>query len=933
MTSSKIQNAILIRHDPHGEQHPYIPLPYERSPREPFTGTPVVLNIETESSQTIDSLWCEWNEVGNSEYYRADAIISLSTQTQVQWQAILPAFKGGEEINYRFCVQCGSQITRSENYSFYVNTLIDITSLASVKVNKNKIEMQLATQQPGLALNIKLAIEEEGNLTLNASILHEMVQSTLLQESIDTFDFENIQITLHKTPFVLELKRKSDGLVIRSKQPMRVLVDQKGQIQNYHIEFESPNDEAFYGFGERFNALDQRGCNLDNYVYGQYTNQGKRTYIPIPFFVSSRGYGMWVNTSRQVQFDMAATRSDSWFLEGRAEEDGNLDITWFLQEQPYENVKAFTLATGKPKVPPSWVFGLWMSSNDWNSQIEVLNQLHETQKLQIPASVLVIEAWSDEINFYIWNDANYEVKPSSEIYKFADFEFANDCHWPDLKSMVNEIHLADIRLILWQNPTIKFGLPHESFNDTLNKADQAYAIEHGFVVEKSDGSPHRIEPHMPWFQNSLVFDFSNPAAADWWFSKRAYLVEELGVDGWKTDGGEHIWDLETRFFNGKLGVDGINEYPLDYESAYGQFMQKLRGDDFVLFSRAGYTGSQKNPCHWAGDENSTWDAFRATLQAMLNVGISGLPFLGWDIAGFAGPIPTSELYLRATAFSVFCPIMQYHSDVNHSERTSRDRTPWNIQKQTGDTRVVPVFRKFANLRMNLLPYILEQVKLSSETGLPLMRVMGLVYPQDAKCRDYVNQYFFGENLLVAPVIVEDIEELPIYLPEGNWRDFWTGEILHGPFEFIVKVPLDRIPVYQKQGSILSLNLDHTGELCTPVGNSCDQVDNLTLIVYPGPSLNSKHNEIADTKFISLSVTPSTDSTELTLQISPLPIDLHLVIVSDEPKAVMVDETVLSRRVDQAEPPSNTDWSWSESTCELKIHLPQKSSNTTLKIQQ
>lgn len=932
MNNENSTNSLVIRHDPYGERHPYIPLPYERSPRDPYTGVPTVLNIETDTAAAVGTLWCEWNEAESALIQRIEAIKTSEDEALTHWQVTLPAFKGGEEISYHFYAQSGDLTSKGDNYSFYVNTWVDVTSLVSINSAKDQLELFLETQYQGLALKINLTNESAGKLSLKVSTAREAIHTNEKVESTYKAEWKEYQITLQKNPFTLEIKRLADGLVIKSKHSLKTLIDRNGKVLQYHLEFESPANEAFYGFGERFNALDQRGSHLDNYVFGQYTNQGKRTYIPIPFFVSSRGYGMWLRTSRQAQFDLAAASPDSWYFEGQAEDDEHLDITLFMQPQPYENVKAFTLANGQPKVPPAWVFGLWMSSNDWNSQSEVLNQLHETQKQQIPASVLVIEAWSDEINFYIWNDAKYKIKPSSEPCKFSDFSFASDSYWPNLKAMVDELHENGVRLVLWQNPAIKFQGAHEHFEDTLNLADQAYAIEKGYVVKKSDGTPHRAEKHMPWFQNSLVLDFTNPEAADWWFSKREYIVKELGVDGWKSDGGEHIWDPETRFFNGKRGTDAINEYPVDYEGAYDRWMQKLRGNDFVLFSRAGYTGSQNYPCHWAGDENSTWEAFRATLQALLNVGVSGLPFVGWDIAGFAGPIPTSELYLRATAFSVFCPIMQYHSDVNRTERTSRDRTPWNMQKQTGDTRVVPVFRKFANLRMNILPYVLDQVHLSSETGLPLMRVMGLVYPKDEKCRKYASQYFFGEDLLVAPITNEGVENLQVYLPQGNWRDFWTGEVLHGPMEFTVQVPFDRIPVYQKQGSILPLNLNHTGELCTPVGNSCDHVDDLTLIVYPASGKNSKTITMQNSKPVSLAVYSNADGSEMTLDIEPSPIDLHLVIVADKPKAVQIDCVELSRRIDLVNTPSHSGWMWDEKAGEIKIHLIASISKRYLKIQ-
>jgi len=931
MTTSLIANAIVMRHDPFGELHPYIPLPYERSPRYPSSGMPVALNIETESTSPIDALWCEWNETDSFETHRVEATVTLTDENLVHWQAMLPAFKGGEEITYHFCAKSENQVHIGDSYSFFVNTWVNVTSLVQVTAIEDRLQLHLATQLQGLALILEMTLESTSKLTFNLSTCREMIQVSSKVESTYSAIWTDLQITLQENPFTLEIIRASDGLVIKSTKTMQILVDQNGHLLEYHLEFESPSEEAFYGFGERFNALDQRGSHLDNYVYGQYTNQGKRTYIPVPFFVSSRGYGMWLKTSRQAQFDLAAACPDNWYLEGGADDHECLEITWFLHPQPYENVKAFTLATGMPKIPPAWVFGLWMSSNDWNSQKEVLNQLHETQKLQIPTSVLVIEAWSDEINFYIWNDAKYKIKPSSEPCKLSDFTFASDSRWPDLKSMVDELHKNDVRLVLWQNPTIKFKGAHEHFEDALNLADQAYAIEKGYVVTKADGTPHRVEQHMPWFQNSLVLDFTNPEAADWWFSKREYLVTELGVDGWKSDGGEHIWDPETRFSNGKRGIDGINEYPVDYEAAYDRFMQKLRGNDFVLFSRAGYTGSQNYPCHWAGDENSTWEAFRATLQALLNVGVCGLPFVGWDIAGFAGQIPTSELYLRATAFSVFCPIMQYHSDVNHSERTSRDRTPWNIQKQTGDMRVVPLFRKFANLRMNLLPYVLDQVRFSSETGLPIMKVMGLVYPNDMKCREYASQYFFGEDLLVAPVTSEGVEELKVYLPEGNWREFWTGELLQGPAEFVINVPVDRIPVYQRQGSILPLKLDYTGELCTPVGNICDHVTDLTMILYPGSGLVSKKIVLADSKSISMDVSVDRGTSEMQIKIDPFSINLHLVIATQEPKTILIDGTQLTRSVDLTGTASSSGWTWNQKTNEIKVTLVATAAVTILNI--
>jgi alpha-D-xyloside xylohydrolase len=620
---------------------------------------------------------------------------------------------------------------------------------------------------------------------------------------------------------------------LQTASKLMVLLDAESKVLKYRLNFESPAGEAFYGFGERFNALDQRGTRLDNRVYGQYTSQGKRTYTPIPFFVSSRGYGLWLKTDRQAVFDLAAEKADQWAVIGEADgDDSVLQLQFFMQNFQKEIVQAFVKETGMPKLPPDWVFGLWMSSNDWNSQAEVLRQLKLAQEHEIPATVLVIEAWSDEINFYIWNDAQYELKPSSEAMSLKDYTFPEDARWTDPKAMIDTLHEAGVRLVLWQNPAIKQARDDEHLDDTLNQQDQQYLIEKGYVVKKADGNPHRVEGHMPWFGDSLVFDFTNPDAVDWWFSRRDYLVKEMGVDGFKTDGGEHIWDLETRFHNGMNGHQGINRYPVDYEEAYRMFMEKYRGDDFVLFSRAGYTGAQVNPCHWAGDENSTFEAFRATINAMLNIGISGVPFFGWDIAGFAGPLPTSELYLRAAAFSVFCPIMQYHSDVNFRRTPSRDRTPWNMQEQSGDKDVISTFRWFTNVRMNLLPYILGEARKSSQNGLPMTRALPLEFPADTRCKAYPYEYLFGDGLLIAPVVEEGVENWQVYLPEGNWLDFWTGKRYEGQQTISMDVPRNGIPVFQKAGSVVALNTDETGTIGSAVGNAVDCVNHLVLRIFP-----------------------------------------------------------------------------------------------------
>ncbi|TRZ53031.1 glycoside hydrolase family 31 protein [bacterium] len=923
MKTPSVFHSIALHHQPYGEQHPYDPLPCERFPRDPSAGQPVTLGVETGHIPTADTVWCTWQVEGNPMVNRTDAGNHTAGETTDLWQVHLPAFSGGEVVHYRMFARGGENLVESEEFTFSVSTWVDVVSIVAVEENTERLVVKMATSCPNLSVRLHAESDSSGTISLRLSAFYENnpLPSTLLKEPLTT-TWGDPRITMHDDPLRIVLGRDSDGLMLQNTIPMRVLVRADGTAQQYQFEFESPSNEAFYGFGERFNALDQRGNYLDNYVYGQYTSQEKRSYIPIPFFISSRGYGLWLKTERQAKFDLAAADSGSWTLTGYAEEeDASLEMKFFFQQHPRSIVQAFTDLTGKPQLPPPWAFGLWMSSNDWNSQAEVMHQLQLAQKHQIPATVLVIEAWSDEINFYIWNDAQYQQKPASQSYSLGDYIFPPEGRWPDPKAMVDKIHQAGLRLVLWQNPVIKHGEPREHLDETQNKADQGYAIQQGYVVRKADGSPHRVEPHMPWFSNSLVLDFTNQKAADWWFKKREYLLTEMGVDGFKTDGGEHIWDTETQFNNSMRGSRGINYYPAAYESSYRRFLGSCRGEDHVLFSRAGYTGVQQFPCHWAGDENSTWDAFRASLRAMLNVGMCGVPFMGWDIAGFAGPIPSSELYLRATAFSVFCPIMQYHSDVNTGRKSSRDRTPWNIQEQTGDSDVIPIFQHLTNLRMNLIPYILGEAHASSQSGLPLMRALPLEYPADATCREFPYEYMFGEALLVAPIVEPGKKTWQVYLPEGDWRDLWTSEMYTGLQVIETPTPLSRIPVFQRKGTILPLNLSKDMTLCSPVGNAVDQYNNLCLFIYPDGDCETRLYNGSWVESHWVKWVGSKGTGQLEIDLPPMKDALHILLLEVQAAEVLCAGKPLHQKVGRLMDPSAQGWTLVPEKRMTQIDLP------------
>lgn len=553
---------------------------------------------------------------------------------------------------------------------------------------------------------------------------------------------------------------------------------------------------GWYGFGERYNALNQAGNRVDQFVYNQYKEQGLRTYMPMPVGYTDAGFGLHLATDSYSWFDLGIAGETRLGVEA-----DHLAID-LLTGPVAAQVSQFMALTGDPEPVPAWALGPWMSSNNWDSEAEVRKQVALTLEHQIPATVLVIEAWSDEATFYIFNDAQYAEKPGAEAFAYGDFSFPAWGRWPDPKGLAAHLHDNALRLILWQIPIIKQS---PALKHLQKRNDESHFFAEGFGVKHPDGTPLRLPEG--WFKDSLLMDFTNPAGRDWWFSKRQYLIDELGVDGFKTDGGEMVWGKDLRFADGSTGLESRNAYPRDYISAYYRFAQQNGG---ICFSRAGYTGAQTFPAHWAGDERSTWDAFKRSILAGLSAGMSGVIFWGWDLGGFSGEVPSAELYVRSAAMACFCPIMQYHAE--SKAEFNQDRTPWNIAERSGDERALTGYRFFANLRMSLLPYLEREAAWCVAQKQPLLRAMLLDFQGDSRAAGLWDQYMFGRDLLVAPIIREGETAREVYLPEGRWWHLFQNRWYDGGQTHRVAAPLEQIPVFLRQGAALPLAFQHEARL-------------------------------------------------------------------------------------------------------------------------
>ena len=334
--------------------------------------------------------------------------------------------------------------------------------------------------------------------------------------------------------------------------------------------------EHVAGFGERFDALDQRGTELDSVVFEQYKSQGaeRKTYLPMPFahVAGGAGWGFHVRTARRVWFDVGASDDRMLWIEAETGADGAIEIA-FWDGSPREVLAGFlrdaeSAGGGRAEELPDWVFRLWASGNEWNTQAEVLRQVDAHRDHRIPVGSVVIEAWADESTFTTWRDARSTVSDGAEPKRLVDFDFPPDGAWPDPKGMTDELHRRDIRLHLWQIPLIKMR-PHPTGQVAQ---DAAAAIRDGVLI-REPGPDGRLRPYRNrgwWFPLGLMPDLTDERAARWWTEKRRYLVDEIGIDGFKTDGGEHAWGRELVYLDGRLGDEKNNTFPVAYAKAFGE---------------------------------------------------------------------------------------------------------------------------------------------------------------------------------------------------------------------------------------------------------------------------------------------------------------------------------------------------------------------------
>ena len=514
--------------------------------------------------------------------------------------------------------------------------------------------------------------------------------------------------------------------------------------------------ELVYGMGERFTAFTKIGQSVDiwNEDGGTSTYQ---SYKNIPFYLTNRGYGVFVNHPEKVSFEVGTEQVSKVEFSVPGE-----SMEYFLINGPTmkEVLERYTSLTGKPSLPPQWTFGLWLSTSFTTNYDEktVMSFIDGMEERGIPLQVFHFDCfWMKDFH---WSDFVWD----SRVF-------------PDPKGMLSRIKEKGLKVCVWINSYI-----------AQESCLFAEGMEKGYFVKRKNGDVWQWDM---WQPGMALVDFTNPAACKWFQDKLEVLLD-MGVDCFKTDFGERIPTEDVVYYDGSDPVKMHNYYTYLYNKTVYELLQRKRGkDDAVLFARSATAGGQKFPVHWGGDCWSNYEAMAESMRGGLSLTMSGFGYWSHDIGGFEDT-STPDVYKRWAAFGLLSTHSRFHGSTSY-------RVPWAY-----DDEAVDVVRFFTKLKLSLTPYLYSSAVRTSRTGVPMMRSMVLEFENDPVCQYLDRQYMLGDSLLVAPIF-NDRGEAYYYLPEGTWTNYLTGETVEGGVWRKEHHDYMSIPLWARENTILPVN--------------------------------------------------------------------------------------------------------------------------------
>ncbi len=524
----------------------------------------------------------------------------------------------------------------------------------------------------------------------------------------------------------------------------------------------SDDAEALLGLGERFDGVSLAGRRTELWAADRReVGYGDATYLPVPWVLSSRGYGFLLDDTRRSAWEMRSARGDAWAVGTPA---GGISY-YVIGGQPAQAIERYTALTGRPPLPPRW--GLGVVKTAVGGEARVLADAAKLQANGIPVDgVYVWDATDDDVNVG-WPHVTFDPVPGGT--------------YPDVKELTGALRA------MGYHPLAYFGPDFRPERSSLAKANAA-----GALVRGADGKAWVS----PLYGISLI-DATSPRAVDWWTAatfRRALTT--LGFDGGMLDLGEAV-PKDAQFADGLTGLEVHNAYPVAYEGAAYGAVRSIK-PDALLWMRSGFTGAQKfHAATWSGDPVHSWDpvtGLKSIVPAGLGAGLAGYAYWHTEVGGYVdAPLDASserDLYIRWLELGAFTSMLRD----NYGDRHNNPTYTWS------DAETVALWRRYARLHQALGPYLWSAAQTAHDTGLPLVRHLAIAYPDDPRAWAEQQEYMLGPDLLVAPVVEPLARQRSVYLPAGDWTLWWTGQTYSGPGDVTVPAPQDQIPVFVRGGA-------------------------------------------------------------------------------------------------------------------------------------
>ncbi|MGB9857807.1 MAG: glycoside hydrolase family 31 protein [Dictyoglomaceae bacterium] len=560
---------------------------------------------------------------------------------------------------------------------------------------------------------------------------------------------------------------------------------------------EIKDEIAFLGFGERTGSLNKKGKRLTNWNTDDphHYPTTDPLYQSHPFFISwssKKSYGIFFDNTYRSYFDMGKEDERYWYFES---EGGELDYYFIYGPTPKEVIEGYTELTGRYYMPPIWALGYQQSRWSYESEEKVREIAKKFREKGIPCDVIYL-------------DIDY--MDGFRVFTVDEKKF------PNFEKMIKDLREEGFKVVVIIDPGVKRDVNYEVYKE---------GIEKGYFCRRSTGE---VYIGYVWPGECAFPDFVKEEVRNWWGEKQKKLIEK-GVSGIWNDMNEpasfphpinsFLDTLESSStFWGKVKdqkeevfylktfardiLHGDKKYTHDeIHNVYGLLMAKASYEGWrrysekrpLIISRAGFSGIQKYSAVWTGDNKSWWEHLYMSIPMLQNLSLSGVPFVGADVGGF-GENCTSELFVRWIELGVFYPFFRNHSAIN-----TRPQEPWSFGEE-----VEKIVKRYITLRYQLIPYLYSLFWISKEKGIPPLRSLILEYPEDPESIFNEDEFLFGPNLLIAPIYREGMKVRSLYLPKGGWYNFWTEERLEGPNYFVISAPLEIIPIFVKEGSIIPM---------------------------------------------------------------------------------------------------------------------------------